>query len=815
MQTMAGDAPGTAHENQARTGGSPPPAPLALYRKYRPATFAEVKGQEYVTEPLRQALRNGRVHHAYLFSGPRGCGKTSSARILARSLNCEQGPTPDPCGVCASCVALAPSGPGSIDVIEIDAASHGGVDDARDLRERAFYAPVSGRFKIYIIDEAHMVTREGFNALLKLVEEPPPHLKFVFATTEPEKVIATIRSRTHHYPFRLVPPAVLRELLEEVLAAEGVSYEPAVLPLVVRAGAGSARDALSILDQLLAGSAPGGLTYDRAVALLGYTDDSLLDEMMDAFAAGNGAAVFGTVDRVVEGGHDPRRFAADLLDRLRDLIILAAVPGAGQSGLLDAPADRLERMAEQAGRFGQADLTRAAEIISEGLIQMRGATSPRLLLELMCAQVLLPAASTGEKALLARLERLERQLAGVEGRPGETVRSRPPPAQQAGGRPARSADERGDTAQPRGERGRRPGSHADAPEPDAGAAREDQARGDQALEDQTREGLAREDRAQKTGGQARDASHGEPSDGAAARPGPGRDAGPVGADTLRQRWPEILDAVRSERKVAWMLLNTASVQELENGALTIAFPSEGNARGFASSGHDQVLTGVLAAMLGLSVRVRAVSGGPSVPPGRPAPASGPAPSSGPGMVGGPGTASHGNPSGPPAADQPVTDQPVTDQRTEPPAQGPPASGRRSSGRPAPDPPAPGPRATGRPARGPAAGSASGPARPGSARKAASQPETPAPRGAAAPGNGRRARPAGAPGGTSAGSPGSSAGPARSASRTTPPPPQATAFADEEWPDDATGPGGAADDLSGMELIQRQLGGRVIEEIEDT
>jgi len=302
-------------------------------------------------------------------------------------------------------VALAPSGPGSIDVIEIDAASHGGVDDARDLRERAFYAPVSGRFKIYIIDEAHMVTREGFNALLKLVEEPPPHLKFVFATTEPEKVIATIRSRTHHYPFRLVPPTVLRELLEEILAAEGVGYQPAVLPLVVRAGAGSVRDALSTLDQLLAGSGPEGLTYDRTVALLGYTDDSLLDEMMDAFAAGNGAAVFGTVDRVVEGGHDPRRFAADLLDRLRDLIILAAVPGAGQSGLLDAPADRLERMAEQAGRFGQAELTRAAEIISDGLIQMRGTTSPRLLLELMCAQMLLPAASTGEKALLARRRR--------------------------------------------------------------------------------------------------------------------------------------------------------------------------------------------------------------------------------------------------------------------------------------------------------------------------------------------------------------------------------------------------------------------------
>ncbi|MGW3951023.1 DNA polymerase III subunit gamma and tau [Streptomyces sp. NPDC004752] len=381
---------------------------LALYRRYRPETFAEVIGQEHVTDPLQQALRNNRVNHAYLFSGPRGCGKTTSARILARCLNCEQGPTPTPCGECQSCRDLARNGPGSIDVIEIDAASHGGVDDARELREKAFFGPAGSRYKIYIIDEAHMVTSAGFNALLKVVEEPPEHLKFIFATTEPEKVIGTIRSRTHHYPFRLVPPGTLRDYLAEVCQKEDIPVEDGVLPLVVRAGAGSVRDSMSVMDQLLAGAGADGVTYAMATSLLGYTDGSLLDSVVEAFATGDGAAAFEVVDRVIEGGNDPRRFVADLLERLRDLVILAAVPDAAEKGLIDAPADVIERMQAQAGIFGAAELSRAADLVNEGLTEMRGATSPRLQLELICARVLLPAAYGDERSVMARLDRLER-----------------------------------------------------------------------------------------------------------------------------------------------------------------------------------------------------------------------------------------------------------------------------------------------------------------------------------------------------------------------------------------------------------------------
>jgi DNA polymerase-3 subunit gamma/tau len=383
---------------------------VALYRKYRPATFADVVGQEHVTEPLSTALAAGRINHAYLFSGPRGCGKTSSARILARSLNCEQGPTPTPCGVCDSCVALAPNGPGNMDVTELDAASHNGVDDARELRDRAFYVPGQSRYRIFIIDEAHMVTPQAFNALLKIVEEPPEHLIFVFATTEPDKVLPTIRSRTHHYPFRLLAPRTMRLLLEGICAREDVTVDDAVYPLVIRAGGGSPRDTLSVLDQLLAGASGNRVEYQRALALLGATDVALIDDAVDALAAGDAAALFGAVEAVIDAGHDPRRFANDLLERFRDLIVLQAVPDAVARGVVDGPEDVLERMREQATRIGTATLTRYAEVVHAGLGEMRGATAPRLLLEVVCARLLLPSASDTESALLQRVERIETRL---------------------------------------------------------------------------------------------------------------------------------------------------------------------------------------------------------------------------------------------------------------------------------------------------------------------------------------------------------------------------------------------------------------------
>jgi DNA polymerase-3 subunit gamma/tau len=382
---------------------------LALYRKYRPSIFADVIGQEHVTTPLSNALESGRIHHAYLFSGPRGCGKTSSARIMARSLNCEKGPTPNPCGKCQSCTDLVANGPGSIDVIELDAATHGLVDDARDLRDKAFFAPVSSKYKIYIIDEAHQLGPGAANALLKVVEEPPPHVLFIFATTEPEKLIATIRSRTHHYPFRLVPPGILGEHLEKLCQAEGVKVEKGVIPLVVRASGGSVRDALSVLGQLLAGAGKDGVTYEIAVQLLGYTDGALLDDAIDAIGARDTATLFKTIDLLVESGHDPRRFAFDLLERLRDLVIVDALTDQAATVLRGYPKDQLTRMASQASRIGSASLNRAAALLADGLTAMRGATPARLILELVAGKITVAQGDSSDTGLISRLERLERQ----------------------------------------------------------------------------------------------------------------------------------------------------------------------------------------------------------------------------------------------------------------------------------------------------------------------------------------------------------------------------------------------------------------------
>jgi DNA polymerase-3 subunit gamma/tau len=545
---------------------------LALYRKYRSATFAEVIGQDHVTVPLSNAITAGRINHAYLFSGPRGCGKTSSARILARSLNCAQGPTAQPCGVCASCKELAPNGPGSIDVIEIDAASHGGVDDARDLRERAFFAPVRDRYKVYIIDEAHMVTTQGFNALLKLVEEPPDFLVFVFATTEPDKVLTTIRSRTHHYPFRLIPPGLMRAHLETICAAEQITVEPAVLPLVVRAGGGSARDSLSILDQLLAGADPGGVTYARAVGLLGVSDSALLDEIVDALAGGDAAAVYGTVDKVVEAGHDPRRFAADLLDRFRDLILLHAVPDAADAGLIDAPADAISAMADQAARLGVATLTRYAEIVHTALIEMRGTTSPRLVLELLCARMQLPDAAADSAAMLQRIERIERRV-------GASVEPVAAEEDASGGRSGGALEE------------------DDASEGRSGGASEEDDASD------GRSGLIPSDAASSSPAR-RSSGDAKPEPKKRVEPVAGSDvavaepqAGGMDAVALRRLWPEVLDMVKQSSRRTRALLDNAQISTAVGELVTLAAPSA-LAKMIAEDSNTSVLREALTKVVG-------------------------------------------------------------------------------------------------------------------------------------------------------------------------------------------------------------------------
>lgn len=611
-----------------------PDTPLALYRRYRPDAFADVIGQEHVTEPLQRALANNRVNHAYLFSGPRGCGKTTSARILARALNCAKGPAPVPCGECQSCRDLARGGPGSIDVIEIDAASHGGVDDARDLRERAFFAPVASRYKIYIVDEAHMVTTAGFNALLKVVEEPPPHVKFIFATTEPDKVIGTIRSRTHHYPFRLVPPKTLTGYLGSLCEAEGVTVDAAALPLVVRAGAGSVRDSLSVLDQLLGGAGPDGVTYTQAAALLGYTPDALLDEIVDAFAAGDANGVFACIDKVIEVGQDPRRFTEDLLRRLRDLIIVAAVPDALTTGLVDVAADQAERLRGQATTLGAGELTRAAEVIALGLTEMRGTTAPRLHLELMCARVLLPAADAGDRGVHARLDRLERRLDMTAPEAlGASSRAAAPAAApsaapaapgtadgpvvpaNAGTSPASAprADER-----PHPEASARPAPQARPGEPEWPAPAQPPVREVAAAESASPTGPRGGERPATTAPSAMEAPE-------SARPARSASSALSTVD-FRRLWPDILTEVKNRRRFTWILLSqNAHVVDVVDGVLTLGIGNPGARDSFGRGGSEDVLREAILQVTATQVTIKVIDAGPAetAPPPAPPPATAP------------------------------------------------------------------------------------------------------------------------------------------------------------------------------------------------
>jgi len=524
---------------------------LALYRKYRPSTFGEVIGEEHVTEPLSNALESGKIHHAYLFSGPRGCGKTSSARIMARSLNCEKGPTPNPCGVCQSCTDLVANGPGSIDVMELDAATHGLVDDARDLRDKAFFAPVQSRYKIYIIDEAHQLGPGAANALLKVVEEPPPHVLFIFATTEPDKLISTIRSRTHHYPFRLVPPGILAKHLEDICKREDVKVAKGVIPLVVRASGGSVRDALSVLGQLLAGAGKDGVTYEIAVSLLGYTDGALLDESIDAIAARDVSTLFNTIDKVIEAGLDPRRFTQDLLERIRDLIVVGSTKGEAGHILRDIPEDQLERMNAQANHIGAASLIRAAEIAHEGLNQMRGNAYPRLVLELIAGKIMLP--GNDDAGLLARIERIER---GISIHPTASVAQ---PVVESKSTPV-------------------------AEKPKAKAKEV--------------EAVTLKQQAQKS---VADQELVPTSSVKVVR------TGPVDIAALRRLWPDVIENVKKRRRLTWSLLSaSAQVLSVDESAITIGIVNAGARDSFIRSGSDVILQGAFADVVGLDLKIECV-----------------------------------------------------------------------------------------------------------------------------------------------------------------------------------------------------------------
>ena len=595
----------------------------ALYRRYRPDTFQQVIGQEHVTEPLMAALRANRVNHAYLFSGPRGCGKTTSARILARCLNCEQGPTDTPCGVCPSCVDLATGGSGSLDVVEIDAASHNSVEDARELRERASFAPARDTYKIFILDEAHMVTNQGFNALLKLVEEPPPHVKFIFATTEPEKVIGTIRSRTHHYPFRLVPPPVLEDYLRQLCHSEKVEVGDGVLPLVVRAGGGSVRDTLSVLDQLIGGS-DGKVDYEQAIGLLGFTDISLLDQCVDAIAARDGAACFEVVQRVVSSGHDPRRFVEDLLQRLRDLLILAVAGDQAQAALGSLPVDQLERMQVQARALGAGQLSRCADMCAAALGTMVGATSPRLQLELLMARLLVVGLAQPTTAPRSLPGGGSQGAAGAQGQDGA---GRAP--EGSGREAARAALQRANMAIPvvaeapsgpgvGGGVGMNvsvapsapaapsvPGSVPGTPSVPAGPSAASAASSAPAARSAAGAGPA------TAGPAAQTRSAAQAANSAGTRPAQGPGAGSSSpSELIRNRWGEVLAKVKAASRVTNALVGAnAQPGKVSGETFTLIFASPGLVRSFNSGRHPQVVAGALYEALGLRLQVQAVSDG--------------------------------------------------------------------------------------------------------------------------------------------------------------------------------------------------------------